>query len=99
MSLPKKQMFYNVGLKIPIERDETGNTEGYIDYSYSYLESGRTFEKHIRLTLLGLSNELDMRQGDEEALQMLATDEAGEIYEVVIKGGDVIAIRDIRTTK
>lgn len=98
MSLPAKERFYKVGLNIPIKRPETPNDEGTFEFTYSYLDSGRTFDKHIKLTLLGQSNSSDMIK-TEEMVQMIATDQFGELYQVAVEQGYVIAIRDIRTKK
>lgn len=98
MSLPAKERFYKVGLNIPIKRPETTNDEGTFEFTYSYLDSGRTFDKTIKLTLLGQSNSSDMINR-EDVVQMIATDQFGELYQVAVNQGYVVAIRDIRTKK
>lgn len=98
MSLPAKERFYKVGLNIEIKKSETSNDEGTFEFTYSYLDSGRTFDKTVKLTLLGQSNSSDMVR-TEEMVQMIATDQFGEIYQVAVQQGYVIAIRDNRTKK
>lgn len=98
MSLPAKERFYKVGLNIQIQKPETSNDEGSFEFTYSYLDSGRTFDKTIKLTLLGLSNSSDMIKSDD-MVQMIATDQTGELYQVAVNQGYVVAIRDIRTKK
>lgn len=98
MSLPAKERFYKVGLNIEIKKPETSNDEGTFEFTYSYLDSGRTFDKTVKLTLLGQSNSSDMVR-TEEMVQMIATDQFGEIYQVAVQQGYVIAIRDNRTKK
>lgn len=98
MSLPAKERFYKVGLNIQIQKPETNNDEGSFEFTYSYLDSGRTFDKTIKLTLLGLSNSSDMIKSDD-MVQMIATDQTGELYQVAVNQGYVVAIRDIRTKK
>lgn len=98
MSLPAKERFYKVGLNIPINRPETPDDEGSFEFTYSFLDSGRTFDKTIKLTLLGQSNSSDMIK-TEDMVQMIATDQFGELYQVAVSQGYVVAIRDVRTKK
>lgn len=92
MSLPKKEQFLHMNIN-PIELLEDNS----FDYSYGYLEKGKIYEKKIHLIVLGESLNNDLIKDSENLIQCVATDTNGELYEVALKGMNVISIRDMRS--
>lgn len=92
MSLSKKEQFIHMDIEeIPIREDNS------FDYSYGYLEKGKIYTKKITLILLGKSLNTDMVINYPNCIQCVATDTMGEIYEVVLRGKSVVAIRDMKS--
>lgn len=92
MSLPKKEQFLHMNIN-PIEISE----EHTFDYSYGYLEKGKIYEKKIHLIILGESLNDDLIKDSPNLVQCVATDTNGELYEVAVRGMNVISIRDMRS--
>lgn len=92
MSLPKKEQFLHMNIN-PIEISENHT----FDYSYGYLEKGKIYEKKIHLIILGESLNNDLIKDSPNLVQCIATDTNGEIYEIALKGMNVVSIRDMRS--
>ena len=92
MALSKKEQFIHMDIEeIPLKEDNS------FEYSYGYLEKGKIYTKRINLLLLGESINKDMVINYPNCIQCVATDTMGEIYEVVLKGKNVVAIRDMKS--
>lgn len=96
MSLPAKERVYKQGLELAITYDNP-EVEGTVEFSYSYLDSGKTFTNDLVLFILGQSLHTDLIRDREDVVQMTACDQSGEIYELLVSSGIVVEIRDMRT--
>lgn len=90
MSLSKKEQFIASGLELLIKSDS-------FEYSYGYLEKGKIFRKTINLIILGESLSKDLLPLNKDGIQKVAIDSNGEIYECLVVGNIVYALRDAKS--